>query len=85
MSVGVDGRVFIYLFLFIYFLILKQSLRELYSSLVGGGNATFIGCQPPLNLIDKEEDLTKDSMTGFDRTKQPRKKKTVRVLRFAPS
>ena len=45
MSVVFDGRVFVSF---------KQSLRELYSSLVGGGNATYIGCQPPLNLIEEE-------------------------------
>jgi hypothetical protein len=39
-------------YVFIYFF--KLSIRELYSSLVGGGNATFIGCQPPLNLIEEE-------------------------------
>jgi hypothetical protein len=33
-SVVLDGRVFVYLFF-------KQSIRELYSSLVGGSNATF--------------------------------------------
>jgi hypothetical protein len=27
----------------------------LYSILVGGGNSTFIGCQPPLNLIEEEK------------------------------
>ena len=30
-----------------------SSIRELYYSVVGGGNATFIGCQPPLNLIEE--------------------------------
>ena len=33
----------------------KQRIGELFSSLVGGGNATFIGCQPPLNFIKEEE------------------------------
>ena len=36
------------------FYFIKQGIRELYSSLVGGGNATFIGCQPPLNLVEEE-------------------------------
>lgn len=40
-----------------YYLFFKQSIREFYSSLVGGGDATFIGCQAPLNLIEEEEVL----------------------------
>jgi hypothetical protein len=36
-----------------YFYLLNQCIRELHPSLVGGGNATFIGCQPPLNLIEE--------------------------------
>ena len=42
-------------YLLIFFLpFSKQSIRELHSSLVGGGNATLIGCQPPLNLKQEE-------------------------------
>uniref|UniRef100_A0A8C7GGB7 NIF3-like protein 1 n=1 Tax=Oncorhynchus kisutch TaxID=8019 RepID=A0A8C7GGB7_ONCKI len=42
-------------FLFIFYLkCFKQSIWELYSSLVGGSNATFIGCQLRLNLIEEE-------------------------------
>ena len=40
-------------YLFISFLF-KQ--RELYSRPVGGGNATFIQCQPLLNIIGEEEE-----------------------------
>ena len=42
-SFALDGRVFVYF-----------STIELYSSLIGGGNAIFIVCQPPLNLIEYE-------------------------------
>jgi hypothetical protein len=50
MSVELDGRVFVDFF----FSFFKQSIRELCSSLVGGCNPTFTGCQPPLNLIEVE-------------------------------
>jgi hypothetical protein len=33
----------------------NKSVRKLYSSVVGGGNTTFIGCQPPLNLIEEKD------------------------------
>lgn len=33
-----------------------QIKKDLYSSIVGGGNATFIGGQQPLNLIKGGEE-----------------------------
>jgi hypothetical protein len=44
-----DGWVFV-VFIAIFFLYFFQAKYK-----EGGGNATFIGCQPPLNLIEEEE------------------------------
>jgi hypothetical protein len=41
-----DGRVFVYFF--------KQRIRQLYSSLVAGGNATFIGSNRPIKEEEAE-------------------------------
>lgn len=42
-------------YLLIY-LTFSSKVHELYSSLVGGGNATIIGCQPLLKLIEEEKE-----------------------------
>ena len=42
-------------------------IMELYSRLVGGGNATSIGCQPPLKLIKEEDVRVSDTfLLGLD-------------------
>lgn len=34
---------------------------KVYSSLVGGGTATFIECQTPINLVEEEEEEARNT------------------------
>lgn len=52
-------------YLLTYLTFFKKSTRELYSTRVGGGNATRIGCQSPLHLI-KQGLLSKRSQKSRD-------------------
>lgn len=44
------------IFVDLFILSFKQSVKELNSSLVSGANATFIGCPALLNLLEEEEE-----------------------------
>ena len=55
MSVGLDGRIFDDLLPFFQ---AKCKGVTVFSSVVGGGNTTCIGCQSPVNHIEEEERVT---------------------------